>query len=477
MSLGLRLDVKQSQQLVMTPQLQQAIKLLQMTNLEVAGYVEQELAENPFLDGERRGDSAGEGVEAAVGGGDAPLDERWDGGWHQPDGPAASDQLVQIGGGQASRFDDELPDLEQRLAEPKTLHDHLVEQLHVAVGEPVERMVGFHLVEAVDEAGYCRADLAETAARLGVDQAVVEAVLVQVQRFEPTGVGARDLGECLALQLRERDRLDPAMERLLGHLDRLAKGDRKGLMRLCGVDEDDLADMIHEIRALDPRPGLAFAPPPESGAVPDLWVTPHRGGWRVELNNATLPRVLVDVDYYTQVAGPGLDASVRQYFAERFQAANWLVKALDQRARTILKVAEYVVGEQKGFLEAGVSALKPMVLRQVAEGTGLHESTVSRATAGKLVATPMGVVPFKYFFSNAVGGEGGGEAHAAEAIRQEIKALIDRETADTVLSDDQIVKLLKDKGMALARRTVAKYREGLGIPSSVARRRAKAMSA
>jgi RNA polymerase sigma-54 factor len=338
-------------------------------------------------------------------------------------------------------------------------------------------MVGFHLVEAVDEAGYCRADLAETAARLGVDQAVVEAVLVQVQRFEPTGVGARDLGECLALQLRERDRLDPAMERLLGHLDRLAKGDRKGLMRLCGVDEDDLADMIHEIRALDPRPGLAFAPPPESGAVPDLWVTPHRGGWRVELNNATLPRVLVDVDYYTQVAGPGLDASVRQYFAERFQAANWLVKALDQRARTILKVAEYVVGEQKGFLEAGVSALKPMVLRQVAEGTGLHESTVSRATAGKLVATPMGVVPFKYFFSNAVGGEGGGEAHAAEAIRQEIKALIDRETADTVLSDDQIVKLLKDKGMALARRTVAKYREGLGIPSSVARRRAKAMSA
>jgi len=476
MSLGLRLDVKQSQQLVMTPQLQQAIKLLQMTNLEVTGYVEQELAENPFLDGDRQGDAALDSRETSVAASEAPLDERWDEGWHQPDGPAASDHVVQIGGGQSGGFDDELPDLEQRFAEPKTLHDHLVEQLHVAVSDPVARVVGFHLIEAVDEAGYCRADVAETASRLGVDTAVVEAVLGEIQGFDPAGVGARDLAECLAVQLRERDRLDPAMERLLAHLDRLAKGDRKGLVRLCGVDEEDLADMIHEIRALDPRPGLAFAPPPEAGAVPDLWVTPHRGGWRVELNNATLPRVLVDVDYYTQVAGPGLDPSVRQYFAERFQAANWLVKALDQRARTILKVAEYVVEEQKGFLELGVSALKPMVLRQVAEGTGLHESTVSRATAGKLVATPLGVVPFKYFFSNAVGGEDGGEAHAAEAIRQEIKALIDRETADTVLSDDQIVKLLKDKGMALARRTVAKYRESLNIPSSVARRRAKAMS-
>jgi RNA polymerase sigma-54 factor len=476
MSLGLRLDVKQSQQLVMTPQLQQAIKLLQMTNIEVTGYVEQELAENPFLDGERRGEAEGEGVEASVTPAEAPLDERWDGGWHQPDGTGAVDQQVHVGGG-GGGFDDELPDLEQRLAETRTLHDHLIEQLHLAVDDPVERLIGFHLIETVDEAGYCRADLDETATRLGVETARVEAVLARVQRFDPTGVGARDLAECLALQLAERDRLDPAMRKLVGHLDKLAKGDRKALVRLCGVDEDDLAEMIHEIRALEPRPGLAFAPPPESGAVPDLWVTPNRGGWRVELNGATLPRVLVDVDYYTQVAGPGLDPSVRQYFAERFQAANWLVKALDQRARTILKVAEYVVEEQTGFLERGVSALKPMVLRQVAEGTGLHESTVSRATAGKLVATPMGVVPFKYFFSNAVGGEDGGEAHAAEAIRQEIKALVDRETPDAVLSDDQIVRLLKGKGIGLARRTVAKYRESLGIPSSVARRRAKTMSA
>jgi len=477
MSLGLRLDLKQSQQLVMTPQLQQAIKLLQMTNLEVTGYVDQELAENPFLDGERAGDGASEAVEASAATAEAPLDERWDDGWHQPDGPSPSDQMVQVGGGRQQAFDEALPDLEQRFAATRTLHDHLVEQLHMAVDDPVERVIGFHLVEAVDETGYCRAEFDELADRLGVERARIEAVLRTLQGFDPTGVGARDLAECLALQLRERDRLDLAMRRLLANLDRLAKGDRRALMRLCGVDETDLADMIHEIRALDPRPGLAFASPPETGAVPDLWVYRHRGGWRVELNNATLPRLLVDVDYYTQVAGPGLDPSVRHYFAERFQAANWLVKALDQRARTILKVAEYVVEEQSGFLERGVSALKPMVLRQVAEGTGLHESTVSRATAGKLVATPLGVIPFKYFFSNAVGGEDGGEAHAAEAIRQEIRQLVERETAETVLSDDQIVRLLKGRGMALARRTVAKYRESLGIPSSVTRRRAKALSA
>ncbi len=474
MSLSLRLDLKQSQQLVMTPQLQQAIKLLQMTNLEVVGYVDQELAENPFLEG---GEATGETVETTLTAAEPTLEACWDDGWHHPAGPAPSDGFVQVGGGQRQAFDDDLPDLEQRLAEDRTLYDHLIEQLHVAVADPVDRVVGHHLVEAVDEAGYLRTTVAEIAGRLGLEAARVEAVLTTIQSFDPTGVGARSLAECLALQLAERDRLDPAMQRLLAHLDKLAKADRRALLRLCQVDEEDLAEMVQEIRALDPRPGLAFAPPPEGGSVPDLWITPHQGGWRVELNNATLPRVLVNVDYYTQVHGPGLEPSVKTYFAERFQAANWLVKALDQRARTILKVAEFIVEQQSGFLADGVRALKPLVLRQVAEATGLHESTVSRATAGKLVATPQGVLPFKYFFSNAVGGEGGGEAHAAEAIRQQIKALVEKETAETVLSDDQIVRHLGGQGMVLARRTVAKYRESLGIPSSVERRRARAMSA
>ncbi|MFW5681338.1 MAG: RNA polymerase factor sigma-54 [Pseudomonadota bacterium] len=478
MSIGLRLDLKQSQQLVMTPQLQQAIKLLQMTNLEVTGYVEQELAENPFLEGELPSECGSEAVEAPLAAAEAETGSDAEDGWYQPDGPPASDRMASVGGGAqgSTRFDDDLPDLEQRLAEQRTLADHLLEQLHVEIDEPVARLIGFNLIEAIDEAGYCRADLVEVAARLGVEPARVEAVLAVIQGFDPTGVGARSLQECLGLQLRELNRFDPAMQALLKNLDRLAKADRKALLRLCQVDEDDLAEMIAEIRALDPRPGLRFAPPPEGGAVPDLWIYPYQGGWRVELNNATLPRVLVDVDYYTQVSGTSPDPSIKQYFAERFQAANWLVKALDQRARTVLKVAEFIVGEQAAFLRQGPQHLRPLVLRQVAEGTGLHESTVSRATAGKLVATPQGVFPFKYFFSNAVGGEAGSEAHAAEAIRQQIRTLVDRETVDTVLSDDQIVKLLKAKGMVLARRTVAKYRESLNIPSSVERRRQKAWS-
>lgn len=478
MALGLRLDLKQSQQLVMTPQLQQAIKLLQMTNVEVATYVDQELSENPFLDAPTAGgEEAGDGFETSLAAAEPAPEAGWDEGWDQPEAPPASDWLAHVGGGQRQAFDDDLPDLQERLAGARTLQDHLLEQLHVQITEPRERLIGHHLVEAIDETGYLRVTLDEVSDRLGVDAPAVAAVLEVIQGFDPTGVGARDLAECLALQLRELDRLDPAMAKLLKHLDRLAKADRRALLRLCEVDEEDLALMVQEIRALDPRPGLAFAPPVESGAVPDLWITAHRGGWRVELNNATLPRVLVDVDYYTQVQGPGMDPSVKTYFAERFQAANWLVKALDQRARTILKVAEFIVDQQSGFLERGVSALKPLVLRQVAEATGLHESTVSRATAGKLVATPRGVMPFKYFFSNAVGGEQGGEAHSAEAIRQHIKGLIDKETAETVLSDDQIVRQLKGEGMLLARRTVAKYRESLGIPSSVERRRAYAMSA
>ncbi|TVQ35595.1 MAG: RNA polymerase sigma-54 factor [Geminicoccaceae bacterium] len=475
MSIGLRLDLKQSQQLVMTPQLQQAIKLLQMTNLEVTGYVEQELAENPFLEGELPNETGSDAVEAPLVAAEAETGFDAEEGWYQPDGPTACDRMASVGGGAqgGNRFDDELPDLEQRLAERRTLADHLMEQLHVDVDDPVARLIGLHLIETIDEDGYCRGDLGEIAERLAVEPRQVEAILERIQGFDPTGVGARSLQECLALQLRELNRLDPAMQMLLKHLDRLAKADRKSLLRLCQVDEADLADMIAEIRALDPRPGLRFAPPPEGGAVPDLWIYPNQGGWRVELNNATLPRVLVDVDYYTQVSGTNIDPSVKQYFAERFQAANWLVKALDQRARTVLKVAEFIVAEQTAFLRQGPQHLRPLVLRQVAEGTGLHESTVSRATAGKLVATPQGVFPFKYFFSNAVGGDAGSEAHAAEAIRQQIRTLVDRETAETVLSDDQIVKLLKGKGMVLARRTVAKYRESLGIPSSVERRRQK----
>lgn len=479
-TLGLRLDVRQSQQLVMTPQLQQAIKLLQMTNLEVAGYVDEQLAENPFLSGDAAGGGDSEAKPAPVETESPDLANRWDDGWREVNTPSAADRMMTVassagGSGSASgggNFDD-MPSFEERLTEPQTLQGYLHEQLSMEILHPDVRLVGEAMIGAIDEAGYLRIDVDTLADDMALPEIVVQHALRAVQGLDPTGVGARTVEECLALQLAELDRLDPAMERLLRHLPMLAKADRRGLLRVCGVDEEDLNEMVAEIRALNPKPGLAFGPAPDTASVPDIWIFHHRGGWRVELNSATLPRVLVDADYYTQVTGKADETGMKQYFAERFQSANWLVKALDQRARTVLRVAEFVVETQSDFLTYGVSHLKPLVLRQVAEGTGLHESTVSRATAGKLVATPQGVFPFKYFFSNAVGGDRGQDAHSAEAIRQQIKSLVDAESACKVLSDDQIVKTLKQQGMTLARRTVAKYRESMGIPSSVDRRRAK----
>jgi RNA polymerase sigma-54 factor len=493
MTLSLRLDLRQSQGLVMTPQLQQAIKLLQLSNLELKTYVEQELEQNPFLEareGEARA-AAERRTEGTELDGSVPLPngeasgDGWSGGlddgWSDParDPPPAGlgiDSLGQVGRGGRIDFDADGDDLGARLARPETLQDHLTEQLMLDVPAGFERLIGLQLIDQVDEAGYLRADLVELADRLGCTSEEIEAVLARLQRFDPTGVCARSVAECLALQLRERDRLDPAMQALIDHLDLLATGDFPALLRVCRVDGEDLAEMIGELKALNPKPGLAFAADSVQTAVPDVFVLPAAGGrWRIELNAATLPRVLVNSAYYTELSRQGGDERVRSYLGERFQSANWLVKALDQRARTLLRVTEAVIQRQLPFLQHGVRKLRPLVLRDIALATGLHESTVSRATSDKIVGTPRGNFPFRTFFSNALPGTGGEEGHAAGAIRQEIRELIEGEAPDRVLADDQIVEILKARGVTIARRTVAKYRESLGIPSSVQRRRAQAL--
>jgi RNA polymerase sigma-54 factor len=328
----------------------------------------------------------------------------------------------------------------------------------------------------VDDDGYLRDPDEVLATRFGLKPAVVADVRATLQRCEPTGVGARDLAECLALQLRELDRLDPAMSTLLANLALLARADFSELMRRCGVDAEDLQEMIGEIKRLDPKPGLSFAPDEPPAVVPDLFVhTMGDGRWRIELNPGTLPRVLVDTEYHAELTRRLLDRAAKDYLSERMQSANWLAKALDQRARTMIRVAKAIFARQMAFLEGGAQHLRPLVLRDIAEATGLHESTVSRATSEKYVATPHGTFPLKYFFTTALAATSGEQAHSAEAIRQQIKRMIDRESAAEVLSDDQIVAELKDKGVVIARRTVAKYRESLGIASSVERRRAKAL--
>jgi RNA polymerase sigma-54 factor len=479
MSVGLRLDLRQTQGLVMTPPLQQAIQLLQLPNVELADYVATELEQNPFLEPQE------EPAEAPVNGLDReaepPVDRERervaesaaaDDGWPEPAADAAADaQFAPSRGGGADLAGDGRP-LEEMLTRGRTLHEHLIEQLHVEIADPRERLIGLHLVDLVDDAGYLRGDPLLVAERLDCPEEDVLRVLERLQRFEPTGVCARTVQECLALQLQERDRLDPAMQALLDHLDLVAAGDLAGIRRATGVDAEDLAEMLHELKSLDPKPGLAFGDEAGAAVVPDVLITAYGQGFRVELNSHTLPRVLVNAGYYAEVSRSAREPGARAFVAERFQTANWLVKALDQRARTLLRVGEAIVERQIGFLRHGVRQLRPLGLRDIAEATGMHESTVSRAVAEKWAATPRGTLPLKYFFTNAVG-DGDG-AHAAEAIRQQIRAMIEHESPKAVLSDDQIVERLRAGGVAIARRTVAKYRESLGIPSSVQRRRQKA---
>jgi RNA polymerase sigma-54 factor len=511
MAIGTRLDLRQTQSLVMTPQLQQAIKLLQMSNLELTAYVEQELEQNPLLerDDGRDGEAApaesaadagaGEGADgagepldptqrevvdiAAEGSlprdGEAPLDTDyenvWDGASPSDAVGPAPDSYASWGSGRGGSFDDDAFNLEQTLSDKVSLREHLIEQLNMDLADPVERLIGVHLVDLLDESGYLAADLGGVARQLGCDPARVEATLLRLQQLDPPGIFARSLKECLALQLRDRGRYDPLMEKLLDHLELLGRRDLAALRKACGVSNEDLIEMLAEIRALNPKPGQSFDQEVAQSITPDVIMRPHLdGGWQIELNSETLPRVLVNTQYYTRVSREVRNKSERDYLSERYQSANWLVKSLHQRATTILKVASEIVRQQDAFFAYGVQHLRPLVLRDIATAIEMHESTVSRVTTNKYMATPRGVFELKYFFTSAIASSEGGEAHSAEAVRFRIKALIEAEQASDVLSDDRIVEILNKEGIDIARRTVAKYREALRIPSSVQRRRLKA---
>jgi RNA polymerase sigma-54 factor len=512
MALSQRLQMRQSQALVMTPQLMQAIKLLQLSNLDLSAYVEGELEKNPLLERAAEDDGPGDNAREAGAGetgldGDgsaaaeigAPADRIDDSletsrsaieerlgtdlGNEFPDdaGPTASrnstDQPMtpsdwsSVGNG--GREDSDY-NLESFVSAVPTLADHLAEQLSLAITQPVQRMIGQFLIDMVDEAGYLAGDLASVSEKLGAPMAEVEAVLKVVQGFDPPGVCARNLTECLSIQLRERDRFDPAMQALVGRLDLLAKRDLAALRRICGVGDEDLADMIAEIRALNPKPGLAFGSTTVQPIVPDVYVRQGPdGNYIVELNSDTLPKVLVNQRYHAALIKSANNDSAKSYLAENLQSATWLMRALDQRAKTILKVAMEIVKQQDGFFTHGVQHLRPLNLKTIADAISMHESTVSRVTANKYIATNRGIFELKYFFTSAIAAANGGEAHSAEAVRHRIKQLIDAERADDVLSDDTIVEKLRSAGVDIARRTVAKYREAMRIPSSVQRRRDK----
>jgi RNA polymerase sigma-54 factor len=489
-----RLELRQSQSLVMTPQLQQALKLLQLSNLDLIGYLEQELEQNPLLerapeDAPTPGDtldeaSGGEAPAATAdsaelatsdqlpGADDTPLDGDYDSlldpesssDWGAPAGSA--------GGGSATQDSDR--DLDSQLSQEPSLRDHLLAQLQMEISDPVARLIGLHLIDMLDETGYLVGELADVAELLGCEAATVEQTLTTMQGFEPPGILARDLRESLALQLADLDRLDPAMVALLDNLHLLAAGDLARLQRICAVDQEDLAEMIAEVKALDPKPALAFDHRVVQTVVPDILLRAQRdGGWHLELNSATLPRMLVNNQYHARLAKQARDKVERDYLVDRLQSANWLVKALHQRATTILRVATEIVRQQDAFFRKGVQHLRPLILRDIAEAVSMHESTVSRVTSNKYLASPRGTYELKYFFTAAIAGTQDGAVHSAEAVRHRIRRLIDGESPGKVHSDDTIVTLLRAEGVDIARRTVAKYREALGIPSSVQRRREK----
>jgi RNA polymerase sigma-54 factor len=501
MSLAPRLDLRQSQSLVMTPQLQQAIRLLALSNLEVESFIAEEIEKNPLLEPDRESgaeetplpdsdsgdweEGAGEASpEVDSAGGDVALDIDLNSEDFHQDSPADSigglDGGLGLGGtGTGGGIAAEGPDFDAFEAGGVSLHDHLLHQAGESLsGIPL--LIASQIIEQIDETGYFTGELVGISQRLNVPLFEVESVLAIIQTFDPAGVAARSLAECLALQAKDADRFDPAMARMIDNLDYLAKGNFAALKRICRVDDEDLADMIRELRAYDPKPGCRFtADDRVDSIVPDIFIARRGSGWAVELNSATLPRLLVNRTYYSELSSGPQDRQSRAWLSECLQSANWLLKALDQRARTIVKVSSEIVKQQEGFFRHGVSHLKPLTLRAVAEAIGMHESTVSRVTSNKYLSCERGLYELKFFFTSGIRASsaalGTGESVSAEAVKSRIKSLIAAEDAQKILSDDQLVEMLKSEGFDIARRTVAKYREAVGIGSSVQRRRQKAI--
>lgn len=488
------LDMRQGQSLVMTPQLQQAIKLLQLSNQELAEFIEEEIERNPLLKAgevepskdtsdtdvpanrEELALDAAAGLNEARHQLDAPTEDVFEPGTGSDraapadaSGPSAKTDWSQATGG--GGFDNDM-DFERSLSSEQSLREFLHEQLSMAGLSVADQMIGARLVDETDEHGYLRASVEDVAEALGAGVDNVKSVLAVCQGFEPTGVLARSISECLCLQLKEQGRLDPAMETMVNNLELVAKHDMKRLGELCEVDKDDILDMLAEIRALSPKPGAGFPGDVAVAVAPDVYVREMANGmYAVELNSNTLPRVLMDKAYYAEVSALKMRDSEKEFISECAVNATWLIKSLDQRARTILKVSSEIVRQQDGFFAHGVAHLRPLNLKQVADAIEMHESTVSRVTSNKYMSTPRGLFELKYFFSAAIPATGGGEAHSAEAVRYRIKELIGSEDKSKVLSDDQIVEILTGYGVEIARRTVAKYRESLNIPSSIQRRR------
>lgn len=451
---------RQKQSLSITNQVIQSIKLLQFGGGDLEEFLHEQADDNPLITvvgGPAAQDRAGLSGDTGASGRDAPAERRT-----APRLPMSGPR-------------EEAVDLDQYVAARVSLRDHLNAQVALALDAPVDRLIAHEIVDSLDPDGYFRRDPEEMAEILGVAPGRIEAGIKAVQDCEPTGVGARTLAECLALQLAERGLLTEPMRALLDNLDLLGDYKIERLARICRIGMAEVLGLAQQIRALDPRPGRRFDTDPVIVAVPDIHVDPTaEGGWSVELNTGVMPRVLIDREYFAEVSAKLDGATDRRFLVDSMRNATWLARNVDQRAQTILKVATEIVIQQSEFFHRGAAYLKPLSLKDIASEVELHESTVCRAVAGKYMMTPRGMFELKFFFANALGVTDGEDALSVETVRHRIRQLVDAEAPTSILSDQAIMDMLRAEGIDIARRTVAKYREMMDIPTSRKRKRLKA---
>lgn len=448
---------KQGQTLALTPQLRQAIKLLELTNIELGEFLQVVVAENPLLicDDSNRSISLDDG-KSSHGAAESDFSNMWTG-----------------NGVRESENDGE--SFAERIADKAiSLREFLRQQLNSTFSDSKSLIIGAYLIDNIDDTGYFTVPISKVTADLGGDENEIDEILQVMQKFEPTGVFSRSLAECLKIQMHERRRLDPIAERFLNNLDLFAQGKIEHLVKVCLTDRETLAEIMAEIRTLDPKPGLKFCHEELGVVIPEATIRQDGDSWVVHLNAGALPRILLDQSYYAEVSkSSGHDKDAKLYINERYQAANHLIKALDQRAKTILKVCQGIVESQRQFFAHGVRYLKPMILKDIAEKIDVHESTVSRITNGKYISTPRGIFELKYFFNSAISTNLGGTLEtSSESVRQRIKEIIEEEKTESPMSDEDLMHELSAEGIKIARRTIAKYRESLGIATSFQRKQA-----
>ncbi len=494
MAIEPKLEIKQSQSLLITPQLRQAINLLQMSNLELNSLINEELAANPLLERED-GDQPEEGEPAekniddydppAAGSDeesfspDIDYDNEFDDdgsdreGYDIPETYGWKDYALNKNAGNSPSPDFDF--FEQKLSAEKSLYDIINEQINTAFSSSKEKIIAAVLKEQLDDSGYFRGDIGQISQKLHIRPLRIQKILNRMKSFEPTGIFAENLAECIALQLQEQNLLTPDMKKLLQHLNLLADGKYKELSNILKIHPEALTKMIRLIRQVNPKPTADYFSPASQYIIPDIFVrrAPDRS-YIVELNNMSLPRLLINRRYYIRISqSEDKNKNTKRYLKTQLNNAGFLIKALNQRASAILRVSEEIVKNQYDFFEKGINFLKPLTLKDIADAAEMHESTVSRVTTGKYMHTPLGIFELKYFFSTAAGSYRGDENTSARSICHKIKKYIENEKTDNILSDDNISEQLAREGFKVARRTVAKYRESMGIPSSSLRRRQK----